>query len=384
MSNDSPSTSRPMYEQIFASLRERIEKKQYTVGDRVPSEKELCEEFGVSRITSKKALEMLATDGYIVRQPGRGSFVSVPQPAAAAVPVSASAARGGMLLIGLIITTFSDSYGTGLVHAMEEASRANGCFLVLRRTLGKPEHEEEAIRQLLELGVDGLIIFPAQGEFFSAEILKLVISQFPLVMVDRYLKGINAASVCTDNLEAAKDAARHLFGLGHKHIALLTQPPVNTTTIEDRIEGFIQAHAEQGIIVDRELWLESITSTLPSVPDEECRSRDIQAIMEHLRRNPHITAVFAIEYEVAELTHIAAQQLGLSVPEQLSIICFDSPDSSDLSRYTHMRQNQNEMGRLAFEHVLQLQKGEASNQRTTLQAALVQGASTGAARQTAQ
>ena len=70
------SASKPMYEQIFESLRERIQLHQYQVGERVPSEKELCDEFGVSRITTKKALEMLASEQLIVRQPGRGSFVA--------------------------------------------------------------------------------------------------------------------------------------------------------------------------------------------------------------------------------------------------------------------------------------------------------------------
>ena len=70
------SASKPMYEQIFESLRERIQQHQYKIGDRVPSEKELCDEFGVSRITTKKALEMLVNEQLIVRQPGRGSFVA--------------------------------------------------------------------------------------------------------------------------------------------------------------------------------------------------------------------------------------------------------------------------------------------------------------------
>ena len=67
--------SRPIYERIFETLREEIIQRKYNVGDRVPSEKELADEYNVSRITSKKALEMLAEERLIVRKPGRGSFV---------------------------------------------------------------------------------------------------------------------------------------------------------------------------------------------------------------------------------------------------------------------------------------------------------------------
>ena len=48
---------------------------------------------------------------------------------------------------------------------------------------GFPEQEEQSIQELLELGVDGLIIFPAQGEYFSDEILKLVVNKFPFVLI---------------------------------------------------------------------------------------------------------------------------------------------------------------------------------------------------------
>ncbi|MCZ4141988.1 hypothetical protein BZG17_29785, partial [Escherichia coli] len=119
----------------FEALRERILLHQYKIGDRVPSEKELCDEFGVSRITTKKALEMLVAKQLIVRQPGRGSFVADPaesrdraEGGEAAAPVSSvkearqvvetgrSALTARRRLIGLVITHFSDMYGTELLH----------------------------------------------------------------------------------------------------------------------------------------------------------------------------------------------------------------------------------------------------------------------------
>ncbi|MGE5675081.1 MAG: GntR family transcriptional regulator, partial [Mycobacterium leprae] len=56
-------TAKPMYEQIYIELRDAIHSGRYQPGDRVPSEKELAEQYGVSRITTKKALEMIAADG---------------------------------------------------------------------------------------------------------------------------------------------------------------------------------------------------------------------------------------------------------------------------------------------------------------------------------
>lgn len=71
-------SSKPMYEKIFDEVKQLIVNKSYGQGERVPSEKELAETYNVSRITSKKALEMLAAEHLIVRKPGRGSFVVDP------------------------------------------------------------------------------------------------------------------------------------------------------------------------------------------------------------------------------------------------------------------------------------------------------------------
>ena len=378
-------SSKPMYEQIFEALREQIISRKYAPGERIPSEKELGEAYNVSRITSKKALEMLTQHGYIVRQPGRGSFVSEhfgseATPTAAAQGAAKPRRSLGQPLIGLVMTDFGDSYGTGLIYGMEEASRQHDGYLVLRRSLGVIASEEEAIRGLLELGVDGLIIFPAQGEYFNAEILKLVIGQYPFVLLDRHLKGVSASSISTDNAAAAKRMIEYLFELGHTRISLLTTPPQDTTAIEERIEGFIQAHAENGIVADRSLWMEQITATLPAAFVPENKEKEKENIKKHLREHPEITALFAMEYNIAQLAYEAARESGLRVPEDVSIVCFDSPDYAGEPLFTHMRQKQEEMGRLAFENVLKLRNGESVPNKMLLDAELIVGSSTGPVR----
>lgn len=66
------------YYQVKEILQKSIEKGKFKPGDRLPSEQILCSRFGVSRITVRKALDLLVREGFIFRERGRGTFVTVP------------------------------------------------------------------------------------------------------------------------------------------------------------------------------------------------------------------------------------------------------------------------------------------------------------------
>lgn len=64
------------YQQIAAILRGRIERKEYQRGQRLPSIKDLMDEYGVAHLTANKALRVLVTEGFAVLSPGRGYYVT--------------------------------------------------------------------------------------------------------------------------------------------------------------------------------------------------------------------------------------------------------------------------------------------------------------------
>lgn len=357
-----------LYEQVYESLKQEIISAKYNIGDQVPSEKELSESFQVSRITSKKALEKLMNEGYVYRQRGKGTFVAN----FTNKPLQQSKYKKP--LFGLVVTKWDDSYGSGLVLTMEGAAN-DKCMIITKSSFGIPEQEDKIVKELLDFGVDGLIIFPAQAEHYSSEILKMVVDKFPLVLIDRSFKGIAATSVSTDNRTAAKMGIDYLFELGHEQVGVLMPAAYETTTIEDRLDGIVNAFAEKNVVVNRELWCSDIKSTLPT--PQAARAKDIEAIKDHIKKYPQMTALFALEYNIALLAKKAVEQLGLRVPQDISIICFDSPPWSELQwNFTHLKQNEEELGRLSIKRMLDMYQGESEIKQDRIPASLRIGQTT--------
>ena len=65
----------PMYTQLKASLLSDISSGKYVSGERIPTEPELCDQYGVSRITVRKAIAELVDEGYLLKKQGKGTFV---------------------------------------------------------------------------------------------------------------------------------------------------------------------------------------------------------------------------------------------------------------------------------------------------------------------
>ncbi|MDQ0226293.1 GntR family transcriptional regulator [Metabacillus niabensis] len=372
----------PLYEKIYKYIISEIKQGKLTQGDRVPSEKDLAEQFNVSRITSKKALDLLAQNKIIERIRGKGSFVAAQQQKNEEVDDSLPLSRAeDSKLIALIIPDFDNAFGLNLVKAIERTCQQNNINLIIRRTGGRSEEEEKAIRDLVKFGVDGLIIFPVHGEHYNTELLKLVLSEFPLVLVDRYLKGIPASSVCTNNQEASEALTNYLFSLGHKDIAFLSPSPIGTSTIEERLQGFHFAYSKQGLKLNPNFLLLDLISSLPQNIEDALASTklqaDYEAIKQFIVQNPSVTAFIVCEYYLALALKNVLSQLGKSIPRDYSIVCFDCPENLyEKDTFTHIRQHEEEMGKMAV-HLLKKQlRGEKIPKHTTINFSLIKGKTT--------
>lgn len=369
--------NQPLYMKIYETLLERIHSGEIKEGDRIPTEMELAAEFQVSRITSRKSLDILAENGYINRTRGKGSFVISRDKPDEQNESGATGENTQNCTIGLVIPDFSASYAMDLLSGIEKEACDNNCGFTFYRTYGQQDLEEKGIEFLFNMGVDGIILMPVHGEHYNPKIFKMVLDGYPFVLVDRYLKGIPAPFIGTDNVSAAKEMADYLFELGHRHIGFISPPGVDTSTIEDRMEGFVRSHKDHGIPVDESLWITDMMCTVPGKNTDENIREDIEKVIGLIGAHPEITCFFVIEYNLALVALQAINSMGRKVPEDFSLVCFDGPVNyiGDYF-FTHIRQQEENMGREAVKMLLKQLEEKDGSERKYIEGKLVIGKST--------
>jgi len=311
----------PRYRQIAEHLRRQITSGAYRAGDHLPTEMEAAQLYGVSRVTSAAALNELARDGLVERTPRRGTIVR---------PIRGDDRPAGRPLIACIQPDTAYWLANQLLRGIESGARAADFNLLFHLAGNSREEEERAIRQALEAGARGIVLHLQDGETYNAEVLRLVLDGYPVVLVDRYLRGVPCASVQCDNVAAARSVVEELVNAGHRRICALAYPSKGTSAIEDRLEGYSQALATAGISLDRSLIYTE--ERLRDIPEPWEMPEDIvERFTGYLHGHPRITALFATNAGLALLAIRAADRLGLRIPDDLSLVGIDPVEAFPIS-----------------------------------------------------
>ncbi|WP_179088007.1 GntR family transcriptional regulator [Paenibacillus sp. FSL R7-0273] len=341
---------KPLYQKIYQQIKEDIQNGKYKPGEQIPTEKELMELFEVSRLTAKNAMNLMAEEGWINRVSGKGSFVSE----LAAQPPAPAEARSSRL-IGLILAGFSDSYGTELLRTIISELNQKGYHCILKISNESQELETEYLDELIAIGVEGIIILPVQAEFHNPALLKVTLSNFPVVLMDRKLAGLSVPYVGSNNKEVAGRITSQLLTSGHHKICVISHNNVNNSSINDRIDGIKEAYMSNQVLLDTQLWLLDLETSYWNLTDVQGLETDYQKIYQKIAEKPEITCFFALDYLSGQILWNALERAGRKIPEDYSLLGFDGPPDNFLSpSYSRIIQNQKEIAVNAADLLIQL------------------------------
>ncbi|MFE9394246.1 LacI family DNA-binding transcriptional regulator [Streptomyces flavidovirens] len=261
--------------------------------------------------------------------------------------------------LGLVISDVLNPYFTALARSVEEAARALGYSVIIGNADERPELQDHHVRTLLDRRIDGLLVSPADGS--SPQVRDAARGGTPMVFVDRWIPGVDVPVVRADGCPAVRDLVAHLYGLGHRKLAIIAGPAA-TTTGSERVEAFREALREHGL----------------PLPDAYIGQGDFQADSGRraterflgLAEPPEV--VFAADNLMALGALDAIRARGMRVPRDIGLAAFD-----DIPWFLHtdppitaISQPTGELGRAAVRALVDLIEGRPP-QSVTLSARLV-------------
>ncbi len=298
----------PRYYQLYVSLRSRMEAGEFVPKDLLPTEKELGEEYGVSRITVIKALDMLELEGYIERQQGRGTFV---------VEKAENNTNGNLQpqTVAFVCHALSHPYLAGILVGVAAALAKSGFSLQVFGSVDSSKSEAQSVQQALDREINGLILLPWSDFQNQALYRDLIGRGLPLVMVDRYYPDIKTDHVIFDDWQAGYDITSRLIERGHQKIAFTIADEILPTSVHERLSGYKAALENHGLAYDENLVWADMSSKTMNMKDRPSSSRVESKLINNLCTEQP-TGVISVNYDVAEFVLYTLHSLALQNQSQ--------------------------------------------------------------------
>ncbi|MGN7179058.1 LacI family DNA-binding transcriptional regulator [Cytobacillus sp. SAFR-174] len=257
--------------------------------------------------------------------------------------------------IGVLFPKLSSSLVTDLLDGIEKAANDNGSSVIVCHTESNGEKTMKYLQLLIEKRVDGII--------FASEILKDEYYQFvtktsmPMILLSTESYAYPVPFVKVNDFHAAYAAAKHLIDKGHTRIGMISGNKEDIIAGIPRIEGFKKALTDHNIPLGSENIVFSRGFTFPD---------GVEGLKSLIKQFPDATAIFAASDEMAIGALSAAYQMGIRVPDEVSVIGYDNLNLAEMSipPLTTVEQPLAKMGETAAEMLFSiLETGETPESR---------------------
>jgi LacI family transcriptional regulator len=243
-------------------------------------------------------------------------------------------------LIGLVVPDIGFPYSIEIMKGVNRAIAESKFDLLVYTTgdvhkNGAALHEQHYVSLLNNSVTDGVIIVASAAAEF--------ITDAPIVAVDPHVINPNYPSVQGTNYQGAMDAMEYLISLGHRRIGFISGRP-EIGSAERRVKGYRDALQNAGIELDTALVSQGDFST----------KTGLQCARHLLSMDNPPTAIFAANDQSAIGVFQAAEELGISIPSELSVVGFDNITEAKYLGLTTVNQFLPDMGYVAIQMLIKL------------------------------
>ncbi|MFY1046029.1 LacI family DNA-binding transcriptional regulator [Chryseobacterium sp. GP-SGM7] len=298
----------------------------------------------ISEDTKKKIFEVAETINYIPNRNAR------------------SLKNNKSKLLGLIVADISNEFYSNIARKLEDKALQLGYTLIIGSSDENAGKFEKLIELFSQQQVDGMIVAPVVGS--EGSLLKLIEKNYPVVTIDRYLKGINLPGVILNNREIAETTTDFLLQKAFDQIIYIGYD-TKLEHLLDRQKGFESCISE----FKNDILVKKILVGIENISDE------IQAsLSDALGKNPKNIALYfsSNKLAVAGLAYLIKN--NIKVPQDVSVLAFDETDAYQLfpAEITHIKQPLEEMADEAIAILdSQINQYSKTSKKITLSASLI-------------
>jgi DNA-binding LacI/PurR family transcriptional regulator len=223
-------------------------------------------------------------------------------------------------IVVMIMPDITNPFFPAVVRGVEDVAYKHSFRLVLCNTDNDAAKETCYLNELRSYRPAGWLVIPAVDSDMTAQLKTEEASGTPVVCIDRQPAGWKGDVVLVANEAGAHSATQHLLRMGHRQLAVITGP-LHLTNAVERLKGFKRALAEAKVPIEPEYVQEAGFN----------RQSGYQAATRLLRMLPRPTAIFACNDLMAMGVLLAARELGLHCPDELSVVGFDDLDFAEFT-----------------------------------------------------
>ena len=273
---------------------------------------------GVSENTKKKILELVEKVDY--------------QPNVLAKGLS----EQKTYTIGIAIPDISNIFYADVLKGIEDIAEIYNYTVVFFNTEYNSAKERKVLEFLNNGRIDGLLGYMSNRVIDECQ--NVVNRKKPLVLMGHFIDEVECPQVGCNNISSAYEITEYLIKKGHRKIAHIAGSWETKTGIQ-RLQGYKKALENYGIPIDTDCIIETDYTNAGAYPK----------ILEFLKGDKKVTAMFAANDAVAAACYQAIYDLGLRIPEDISVVGHDDVETAILLRpnLTTMQQQKRKIGRSA-------------------------------------
>jgi len=346
------SGNQPKYERLKTYFMAELASGRLRPGDPLPAEQRLAKTLKVARNTVRQAMAELVRDGLIHRVPGKGTFVDE--------QVRARLNRG-LEVFAMITPETGAAFYLSLLDGFESAASRINHQTLIGQSRNDVNLQAGIILQLLDKNVAGVAMVPTSVPTPVYQIRQLQERGIAVVFCHRAVEDISAPALLLPFRDQGRTAGEALIRHGHRNVAILTFGGTEKYTEPHYVEMVMAAFRDAvlaggGKVCDECPHLFPFSSTKLGEREEEV----FEFLQRLCCRPDRPTAIVATFDNLAELLFLQLGQLGLRVPEDISLVGFGDANrrGTVVRQLTSVTVDEREVGQRAAELLHEMRSGE--------------------------